>query len=126
MKDMKKVMIIVVLGAVMAYMIPAYAQTFQPTPEKAAMQSQQMINSGVQYKSTIYEPFNNTMPSEQSEAGASNSPAKAPGGPRRGFDIGGDAGQGPSPIGDAVVPLLLCAAAFAGMVALRRRRSAVK
>jgi len=112
-----------VLGAVMAYMIPAYAQTFQPTPEKAAMQSQQMINSGVQYKSTVYEPFSNTMPSEQSEAGASYSPSKAPGGPRRGFDIGGDAGQGPSPIGDAVWPLLALACVYgAGRVYWRKRR----
>ena len=46
-------------------------------------------------------------------------------GPRRDFDIGGDAGQGPSPIGDAVLPMLLCAAAFA-MFVYRRRKQTLK
>ena len=120
---MKKVMIIVVLGAVMTYMIPAYAQTFQPTPEKAAMQSQQMINSGVQYKSTVYEPFSNTMPSEQSEVGASLSPGKSNVANRRSLIGGPEDPLGPSPIGDAVWPLLALACVYgAGRVYWRKRR----
>lgn len=131
MKDMKKVMMLMVLCALMAYLIPAQAQTFQTiTAEKNAIQSQQMVNSGVQYKGTVYEPFSNVVPSEQSEVGASYSPAKAPSGPRRAkmgdFDDSpeGGEGSGDSPIGDAVWPLMLMAIAFGGAVYLRRRREA--
>ena len=52
------------------------------------------------------------------------SPAKAPGGPRKGFDIGGDTPPGPSPIGDATLPLLLMATLFAASLALRKRKQA--
>ena len=113
-----------VLGAMMAYVVPAQAQTFQTTAEKSAIQSQQMVNSGVQYKGTIYEPFSNAAPSEQSEVGASYSPAKAPGGPRKEFGKPGEVGQSDqSPIGDAVWPLLALACVYgAGRVYWRKRR----
>lgn len=69
----------------------------------------------------------------------SYSPAKAPGGPRRGYDANGnwvpdaqdmetagDTGQSDqSPLGDAVLPMLLFAAAFCGVIAFRRRRAAL-
>ena len=115
-----------VLGALVAYLVPAQAQTFQPAVEKAAIQSPQMVNSGVQYKSTVYEPFSNTTPSEQNAVGTSYEPAKAPSGSRRAGDWGSgldEYGQGPSPIGDAVWPLLAMAVAFGAIVALRRRRA---
>ena len=54
------------------------------------------------------------------------SPAKVSSGPHRSIeyqeDLGGDPG---SPIGDAVLPLILCAAVFCGVIALRRKRSAL-
>ena len=54
------------------------------------------------------------------------SPAKAPSGPRRGFDVGAETGQSDEfPIGDAVLPMMLCAAVFCGVIALRRKRSAL-
>ena len=55
----------------------------------------------------------------------SYTPAKAPTGPRR-DKIGGadDKPSSQSPIGDAVLPLLLCALAFSGATYLRRKRSA--
>lgn len=53
------------------------------------------------------------------------SPAKAPGGPRKGFDHGAETGQSnESPIGDATLPLLLMATLFAASVALRKRKQA--
>ena len=61
-------------------------------------------------------------------AAASYSPAKAPGGPRKNnyndlFDKGADTGQSSeSPIGDAVLPLILMALAFGGFIAIRRRK----
>lgn len=56
------------------------------------------------------------------------SPAKAPGsGPRRGFDTGAETEQSEEfPVGDAVLPLMICAAVFCGVIALRRKRSAYK
>ena len=87
------------------------------------MPNQQIVGSAV-YTGTVYEPFSATTPSEQSEVGSQYSPSKSTG-PRKGFDIGGDAGQGPSPIGDAVLPMLLCAVVFCGVIALRRKRSAL-
>lgn len=62
--------------------------------------------------------------SEMATTTTAGSAAKAPGGPRRaGFDTGGDTPPGPSPIGDAVLPLMLMAVAFGGVVYLRRRQT---
>lgn len=58
----------------------------------------------------------------------SYSPAKAPSGPRRAkmgdFDDSPEGGEGDegSPIGDAVLPLMLMALAFGGYIAIRRRK----
>ena len=53
------------------------------------------------------------------------SPNKAPGGPRKDKILGPDSDYGhESPIGDAVLPLMLMAAAFAAVVAVRRKRTA--
>ena len=47
-------------------------------------------------------------------------------GPRRGkIDGADDTPSSQSPIGDAVLPMLLCAAVFCGVIALRRKRSAL-
>ena len=52
------------------------------------------------------------------------SPAKAPSGPRRGFDVGAETGQSDeSPIGDAVLPMMLMAMLFAGVVYTRRKKA---
>ena len=115
-----KIYIIALLSVVA---VAVNAQTFQPaTIDNSAIQSQKIMQTGTNYSGQVYEPFSNVAPSEQSAVGASSAPAKAPGGPRRGFDIGGDTPPGPSPIGDAPLPLLLMAAAFAGWSYLRRRK----
>ena len=106
----------------------AWGQTYKParvderkampvvTMQGAGMQSQQMMSGGA-YSGTVYEPFSNATPSE-----ASN-PAKAPGGPRRGKIDGADNDpSSQSPVGDAVLPLLLMAFAFGGAIYLRRRQ----
>lgn len=58
-------------------------------------------------------------------AAESYSPAKAPGGPRRGFDNTSNPGIGNpgSPIGDALIPLTLMALAFCGVVYYRRKKA---
>ena len=106
----------------------AQAQVFSaPMPDNNAIQSQQIYSSGSSYNGTIYEPFGTSVPSEQSEVGASYSPAKAPGRPRRtetqdGRDAGdATTGSDLSPIGDALLPLMLIAAAYSTLF-LRRRK----
>ena len=126
MKDMKKTKVrgyrLWVMGLLLVS-TGAMAQTFQTTVENNAIQSQQIINCGSSYSSTVYEPFSNTTPSEQSAVGASYSPARASGPRREKIDGGDTKPSEQSPIGDALLPLLLCAAGFAGVIALRRRRS---
>ena len=52
------------------------------------------------------------------------SPTQSSGGPRKGFDTGAETGQSKEfPIGDAVLPMLLMAMLFAGVVYTRRRRA---
>lgn len=127
---MKKFIMIVIAAAIV---LPAMAQNFTQLRDPA-IQSQQIISTGAAYNGTVYEPFNNTTPAEQSYT-----PAQAPSGPRRAYDangnwvpdsddFGGGAETGESnqfPIGDAVLPLLLMAMAFAGVVYFRKRKARV-
>ena len=109
-------------------MLTANAQTYTPaSPNDGAIQSQQIMPTGGNYNGTVYEPFSTTAPSEQSAVGASYSPAKAPSGPRKTIGTNQDAGETDpnSPIGDAMVPLMVMAAAMAGVVYLRRRKQTV-
>ena len=86
-------------------------------------QSQQILQTSVQYKGTVYEPFDNTAPSEQYSEGISSSPNRAPGkggGIRKGFDTGAEYGRDDQyPVGE---PWILAAFAvlFAGVIAWRR------
>jgi len=81
-----------------------------------------MQGTGSAYAPQVMEVGATTVPTIATTT-ESYSPNKAPSGPRKGFDIGGDAGQGPSPIGDAVLPLLLMSLAFAGVIYFRKRRA---
>ena len=107
------------------------AQPFSGKPiENAPIQSQQIMTTGTKYNGTVYEPFNNTTPSEQSVVGASYSPAKAPDGRRKigNFDDVPEVGEQENtyPIGDAMLPLLLMAVVFCGAIYFRRKRAAQK
>lgn len=111
--------------------LAVYAQPFTPTQApQVAMQSQQIMQNGQNHDGTIYAPFDNTMPSEQSSG-----PNKK-GGVRKsdGDDWNpgwGDETPGPdtnagqeSPVGE---PWILAAFAllFAGVVYLRGRKKAI-
>ena len=100
----------------------ACAQNFgeRNYPVQQEFRSQQIMSSGSNYGGTVYKPFDNTTPSEQSEVGASYSPNKAPGGPRRDKIIGPDTPPANEyPIGEPWI-LLLFAAAFATGIAIKR------
>lgn len=65
--------------------------------------------------------------SEMATTTTAGSPAKAPGGPRRGFIDPSNPGpqSDDNPIGDAVLPLALMALTFAGVVYFRKRKARV-
>lgn len=107
--------------------LPATAQNFgtpaaavgeQKVPNAAFQSTSAMTGSGSQYSANPTLNENGTATYE----GASYSPAKAPAvGPKK---VGG--GQTlEGPLGDAVLPLMLCAAVFCGFIAFRRKRSAL-
>ena len=118
-----KLLIVAVLSAMTMSVL---AQSF--TPARVAnepIQSQPMMTGG-SYSGTVYEPFSNVAPSEYNSSNETYSPAKAPGGPRKGFDIGGDTPPGPSPIGDAMWPLMLLACAYLSMRVFLKKKRAMK
>lgn len=105
----------------------AYAQDFgaRTYPTQQDFQSHQIMSSGANYGGTVYKPFDNTTPSEQSEVGASYSPNKAPGGPRRDKVLGPDTPPADeSPVGEPWI-LLAFAAVFAAGIAFRRKKQTV-
>ena len=90
-----------------------------------AIVSPQSVTTTQRYSSPIYEPFSNSVPSDQTEVGAEQSGAHK-GHIRRGFINPSDPGapSHDSPIGDAVLPLLALALAFGAVTYFRRKRIA--
>ena len=94
----------------------AYGQT-------DAIVSPQSATTTPRYSSPIYEPFTNSVPSDQTEVGAEQSSSHK-GHIRRGLIGGPEDPSGPSPIGDALLPLLALALAFGAVTYFRRKRLA--
>lgn len=87
------------------------------------MTSNRAIMNSPRYSSPIYEPFSNTTPSEQTEIGSEQTSHK--GHIRRGFEGNTDPGitdDESSPIGDAVVPLIMALAVYCAVRVYRRKR----
>jgi hypothetical protein len=101
----------------------AYTQA-EPLYPSAQLEPQPMQNAQVMpttgYNGTVYAPFDASAPSEQSEANTNQASGKP--GRVKTFIGGGETGQGPSPIGEPWV-LAIFALAFAGVVALRKRKN---
>ena len=118
MKEMKNILI--VLGLVSALSVSA--QTLAQQPSNEFQSTSTMSGSGSAYSAN---PTLNT-DGTATYQGASYSPKRP--GPIRKVDWEGEKPNLPSdsPLGDAVWPLLLCAAVFCGVIALRRKRSALK
>ena len=101
-------------------------------PTMAQQQQEWKSTSTLQTSGSNYAPQVNavgaTTVGEMATTTESYSPAaKAPGGPRKDFYHGPETGQDTeSPIGDAVLPLLLMSLAFCGVVYLRRKRAAIE
>ncbi len=96
---------------------------YNAADENMLVDKQQVVTP--RYSSPIYEPFSNTVPSDQSEVGAGQSSGGHKGAIRRGFDTPGEENQSPEyPIGDAVLPLMLVLTAYCTARVYRRRRRA--
>ena len=114
--------------------LAVYAQPFTPTPTQAAqvaMQSQQIMQNGQNHDGTIYAPFDNTMPSEQSSGPNKKGGVRKSDGddwtPGWGDETPGpdiNAGQ-ESPVGEPWV-LAAFALLFAGVVWLRGKKARAK
>ena len=105
----------------------AYTQA-EPLYPSAQLEPQPMQNAQVMpttgYNGTVYAPFDASAPSEQSEV-EENSGSRPRGGIKRGgnFNYGTEYGQSnESPIGEPWV-LAIFALAFAGVIALRKRKN---
>ena len=101
----------------------AYTQA-EPLFPSAQLEPQPMQSAQVMpttgYNGTVYAPFDVSAPSEQSEANANQAPGRP--GKVKTFIGGSETNQGPSPIGEPWV-LAIFAIAFAGVVALRKRKN---
>lgn len=117
MKDMKRIVMIIMAAVLVALPTMAQQQEWKST---SAMQT-----SGSNYAPQI-NAVGAAAVEEMATTTESYSPAQAPGGPRRVLPGGtNEPGQSAdSPIGDAVLPLMLFAGAFLCMrVFLRRKRA---
>ena len=122
MKDMKNRIMVMIMAAALS--LPAMAgwinhQQKNCTEQENAFQSTStMQGSGSTYSSTpaLNEDGSAATPSE------ADASAKAPTGKRK-IDVYVPTTDPNAPIGDAVLPLMLMAAAGAGIIALRRRRA---
>ena len=106
-----------ILGFASVYALPVYEYD---APSAPAFQSHKILDSGTIYKGTVYVPFDDAAPSDQSVVGRSYNPGHRTGGPKKGFGGGPESGQGPSPIGEPWI-LAAFAALFAGVIAWRRK-----
>ena len=122
-KDMRKNIKIMGYGLLVMVVIcvtmPLTAQNAQQWQSASSMQE-----SGSRYSSKV-TPVGATGVGAMSSTTSSFAPAQAPSGPRRLPGDLSDPGSrsNNSPIGDAVLPLMLMAFAFSGVVALRRRKT---
>ena len=116
---MKKFMMILMAVALIALPTMAQQQEWQST-------------SAMQTSGSNYTPQINAIGAESANQMATTTttytPTKAPSGPRRigNFDDVPEGGEQENsyPIGDAMLPLMLCAVVFGGAIAFRRKRAA--
>ena len=118
---MKKILMILMAVALIALPTMAQQQEWRST---SAMQT-----SGSTYTPQVTAVGATAVGSMATTTTATYSPAKAPGSrPRKDdFNETGEVGTGDdgSPIGDAMLPLMVFAAVFCGVITLRRKRAAL-
>ena len=107
-----------IIMAVALIALPTMAQDWQSTST--------MQGTGSNYAPQV-TAVGATAATEMATTTEAYSPAKGPARARRGFDTGAETGQSDeSPIGDAVLPLMLLACAYLGMRVILKRKRALK
>ena len=124
---MKNILNIIIICLVATVSVNAQMATsrYASYDQVDAVVNQPGVTATPRYSSPIYEPFSNSVPSDQTEVGSNQSSGGHKGGVRRSFEGNDDPGytdDNSSPIGDSVLPLMLCVLAFTGGIALRKRR----
>ena len=115
---MKRIVMILMAAALIALPTMAQQQEWKSTST--------MQGTGSSYAPQV-SAVGATTVEEMATTTETYSPAKAPSGPRKAFDTGGETGKSTeSPIGDAVLPLMLMAIAFGGYIAIRRKKLTAK
>jgi len=116
-----KARIVMIIMAVALIALPTMAQ------QQEWRSTSTMQGTGSSYAPQI-SAVGATTATEMATTTETYSPAKAPGGPRKTMEDMTDVGyQDPgSPIGDAVLPLMLMALAFGGYIAIKRRKLTAK
>lgn len=121
MRNILNIIIICCLATLSAHAdMTQYNKSFGQT-DYDEMTSDRAVMNSTRYSSPIYEPFSSTTPSELSEVGA-NSGNSGKGHIRKGLIGGPEDEPGPSPIGDAVVPLIMALAVYCAVRVYRRKR----
>ena len=120
-------LLLLIVGITHAYAMPVYENEW---PTTQSFQSQQIMTTGVTYEGIIYTPFDDAIPSDLSEVGASYAPGEQPHGPLRVVQDGRDPGDVTSgsqeyPLGDPW-SMLFFAALFAGLTAWRQHNIQIK
>ena len=131
MKTMKnmtnRISMLVILLAISTTTISLDAQTYSTkVGDNNPFHGRQMVGGGV-YDGTVYEPFTNELPSESVDPTNDGKSRNNKPGIRNSKEDGSEYGQSTEyPIGDGVWAMVFCALAFAGVIALRRKRAASK
>ncbi|MBQ3914251.1 MAG: hypothetical protein II692_02595 [Paludibacteraceae bacterium] len=113
---MRKIVLIIMAVALIA--LPTMAQ------EDQWQSTSTMKGTGSNYAPQVTAVGATSVQSMASTIESSPAPQGGPNKAKK-FDTGGDAGQGPSPLGDSVLPLLLMSLAFAGVIYSRKRHARV-
>ena len=120
---MKKFMNLKVIGYGLWVMVALLVGAPVTAQNQQEWQTSTMVGSGSAYSPQVTAVGATTVSSNVTTTTETYSPTN---GPRRVIGTNQDGGEGSndSPIGDAMLPLMLMAVAFGGVVAFRRRREA--
>ena len=119
MRNILNIIIICCLATVSTFAQMTSSRSSFGQSDYDEMTSSRAVMNSPRYSSPIYEPFSNTLPSEETEM---TSTGVQKGGPRKSLIGGPEDPPGPSPIGDALFPLLALSLAFCAYRLVRHRR----
>ena len=122
MRNILNIIIICLVATVNAYAQMATSR-YASYDQVDAVVNQPGVTATPRYSSPIYEPFSNSVPSDQTEVGTEQGGSHK-GHMRRGFDTPTNPGNqsNDSPIGDSLLPLIIALAVYCAVRVYRRKR----